>query len=246
MTALLSDYSGPFDPTSTFASFSRQALATLGREYLLNGHLQDRVGMPKVVIRHGLEPQVQIAIEEWMASSPIYSLRMQRALNFVGNDVSTVFKNLQLDIGAPHQFMDFQFRLDRPEYGEFWLSHCGALMDVEKYGEERVRQMCHDIEDPTFDATAGRDAPVHEDAPAPPAAARARPTAIRTAAGRCSSTARARSSRITRTSRSCSSRRRRTWRSTCPRATASRAAGPTTPVRSIPASSSRISRTARS
>jgi hypothetical protein len=70
-----------------------------------------------------------------------------------------VFKNLQLDIGAPHQFMDFQFRLDRPEYGEFWLSHCGALMDVERYGEERVRQMCHDIEDPTFDATAAATHP---------------------------------------------------------------------------------------
>jgi hypothetical protein len=156
---LRSSYAGAFDPTVGLASFSRQALATLGREYLLNGHLQDRVGMPKVVIRHGLEPQVQIAIEEWMASSPIYSLRMQRALNFVGNDVSTVFKNLQLDIGAPHQFMDFQFRLDRPDYGEFWLSHCGALMDVEKYGEERVRQMCHDIEDPTFDATAAATHP---------------------------------------------------------------------------------------
>src|SRR5258705_12478207 len=124
MSSLLSSYTGAFDPVVTLASFSRQALATLGREYLLNGHLQDRVGMPKVVIRHGLEPQTPIAIEEWMASSPIYSKRTQRALNFEGNDVSTVFKNLQLDIGAPHQFMDFQFRLDRPDDGEFWLSHC--------------------------------------------------------------------------------------------------------------------------
>src|ERR1700741_802755 len=130
MSPLLSSYAGPFDPSVSLASFSRQALATLGREYLLNGHLQDRVGMPKGVIRNAPEPQVKIAIEEWMASSPIYSMRMQRALNFVGNDVSTVFRNLQLDIGAPHQFMDFQFRLDRPEDGEFWLSHCGALMDV--------------------------------------------------------------------------------------------------------------------
>ena len=34
-----------------------------------------------------------------------------------------------------------------------------ALMDVEKFGEERVRQMCHDIEDPTFDATAAATHP---------------------------------------------------------------------------------------
>jgi hypothetical protein len=55
--------------------------------------------------------------------------------------------------------MDFQFRLDAPDYGEFWLPHCGALLDVEPFGEKRVRLMCHDIEDPTFDATAAATHP---------------------------------------------------------------------------------------
>jgi hypothetical protein len=159
MPELRASYAGSFDPALELAGLSRQALATLGREFLLHGHLQDRVGLPKLVIRFGIEPQVHVSIEEWMAASPIYSKRTQRALGFEGDDVSTVFKNLQLDIGAPHQFMDFQFRLDRPDYGEFWLAHCGALMDVEPYGEERVRQMCHDIEDPTFDATAAATHP---------------------------------------------------------------------------------------
>ena len=39
-------------------------------------------------------------------------------------------------------------------HGEFWLLHCGALMDTEPHGEQRVIGMCHTIEDPTFDATA--------------------------------------------------------------------------------------------
>jgi hypothetical protein len=52
---------------------------------------------------------------------------VQQALRFGGDDVGTIFKNLQLDIGAPHQFMDFQFRLDGPESGEFWLPHCIAI-----------------------------------------------------------------------------------------------------------------------
>ncbi len=156
---LLDHYSGPFDPDVTLASFGRQALAHLGREYLLNGHLQDRVGLPLVAKHFGVDAYVNFSIEEWMGASPIYSLRMQRAMNFEGHDVSTVFKNLQLDIGAPHQFMDFQFRLDRPEYGEFWLPHCGALADVEPFGERSVRLMCHDIEDPTFDATAAATHP---------------------------------------------------------------------------------------
>jgi hypothetical protein len=64
-------------------------------------------------------------------------------------------KNLQLDIGAPHEFMDFRYRLDDAEHGEFWLAHCGALLDVEPMGEAFVHGMCHAIEDPTFDATAG-------------------------------------------------------------------------------------------
>jgi hypothetical protein len=157
--ALRSSYTDAFDPRVGLADFSRQALADLGREYLLIGHLLDRVGIPLVMQRFGEEAQVRFSIEEWMGASPIYSLRMQRALGFEGHDVETVFKNLQLDIGAPPQFMDFQFRLDRPEYGEFWLAHCGALLDVEPFGERRVKLMCHDIEDPTFDATAAATHP---------------------------------------------------------------------------------------
>jgi hypothetical protein len=148
------DLSGRFNPELRLHHLSRPALAVLGREWMLNGHLQDRVGLPTVMGRAGHDVMGEIAIEEWMAASPTYSPRMQRALNFVGNDVSTIFKNLQLDIGFAHQFMDVRYRLDSPTYGEFWLARCGALMDVEPFGEGFVRKMCHDIEDPTFDATA--------------------------------------------------------------------------------------------
>ena len=143
----------------SLANRSRQELCILGREYLLIGHLQDRVGLPKATMLVGEEAQVKLAIDEWMGASPIYSLRTQQVLGFEGNDVGTVFKNMQLEIGAPPQFMDFQFRLDRPESGEFWLSHCGALLDVEPFGEKRVKRMCWDIEDPTFDATAAATHP---------------------------------------------------------------------------------------
>ena len=157
--ALRNDYSGPFDPDLTLADFSRRFLVRLGHEYLLIGHMLDRVGQPLVGMEHGVDAYVRSAIDEWMGASPIYSLRMQRLLDFEGDDVGTVFKNIQLEIGAPQQFMDFQFRLDSPDYGEFWLAHCGALMDVEPNGEDLVKLMCHDIEDPTFDATAAATNP---------------------------------------------------------------------------------------
>lgn len=156
---LRDSYAGPFDPRTTLADFSRQALSILGREYLLLGHLIDRIGLPLVVQRYGQGDQVRFSIEEWMGASPIYSLRMQRAMGFEGSSVETVFKNLQMEIGSPPQFMDFQFRLDSPEYGEFWLPHCGALLDIEPFGAKQVKLMCHDIEDPTFDATAAATNP---------------------------------------------------------------------------------------
>jgi hypothetical protein len=133
---------------------STDELAVLVREYLMAGHMIDRAGMPHVMAALGQDAFGPVAIEEWMGASPVYTKRMQRALGFEGDSVETIFKGMQFDIGAPHQFLDFRFRLDDHDHGEFWLDHCGALADVEPMGEDFVVTMCHDIEDPTFDATA--------------------------------------------------------------------------------------------
>jgi hypothetical protein len=140
--------------TSRYARLSREQLATLVPELLLIGQLIDRSGMAWCIQEFGREEMVQIAIEEWAAASPIYTKRMQKALKYEGVDVVTIFKGLQLDIGAPPQFMDFRYTVHDRWHGEFHLDFCGALMDVEPMGEDYVRGMCHDIEDPTFDATA--------------------------------------------------------------------------------------------
>ena len=140
--------------TSRYAELSRDELAILVPELLLIGQLIDRSGMAWCISNFGREEMLQIAIEEWMGASPIYTKRMQKALNYEGVDVITIFKGLQLDIGAPPQFMDFRYTVHDRWHGEFHLDHCGALLDVEPMGEDYVRGMCHDIEDPTFDATA--------------------------------------------------------------------------------------------
>jgi hypothetical protein len=85
---------------------------------------------------------------------------MQDTLGFSGDTVDVILKNIQLDIGAPPQYMDFQLRLIDGDHGEFSLGYCGALMDVEPMGEDWVRGMCHTIEDPTFDATAAATNPL--------------------------------------------------------------------------------------
>src|SRR5262245_25913899 len=152
---------------------SRAELAVLGREYMLFGHLLNRAALPHVHLQMGAAAREAVAIEEWMGASPIYTRRMQRCLGFAGDDVGTIFKGFQLDVGFPHQYMDVRYRLDAPERGVFWLQSCGALLEVEQYGEAAVRSMCHAIEDPTFDASAvatnprARCRPIHRPPRAP-------------------------------------------------------------------------------
>src|SRR4051794_36598196 len=139
---------------SRYAELDRSTLAVLVPELLLTGHLIDRSGMAYCIEKFGPDGMTQVAIEEWAGASPIYTRRMQRALDFVGTDVATIFKGMQLDVGAPPLFMDFRYDVRDAGYGEFTLASCGALMDVEPMGDELVVAMCHHIEDPTFDATA--------------------------------------------------------------------------------------------
>ena len=149
-----------FDPEFRLTDLTRDQLATLLREWLLHGHLQDRVGIP-LLFQYGVEREgaEQIAIDEWAAASPLYSLRMQDTLGFRGSTVDVILKNLQLDIGSPPQYMDFRLTYIDDDHAEFHLAHCGALMDVEPMGEDWVHGMCHTIEDPTFDATAAATSP---------------------------------------------------------------------------------------
>jgi hypothetical protein len=157
----------------TFAGLPQPVLARLVPELLLCGHLIDRSAMPHVIGMLGNDGVRDISVDEWMGASPIYTRRMRAALGYDGDDVETIFKGLQLDIGAPPQFMDFRYTLHDPHHGEFELAHCGALMDVEPMGDEIVNTMCHHIEDPTFDATAAatnpraRMRPIHRPPRAP-------------------------------------------------------------------------------
>lgn len=136
----------------TLDDLTHDELAAVVREYLLAGQLIDRAGMPTVIPR-GVDVMAAVAIDEWMGASPIYTKRMQRLLGFEEPTVATCLKGMQLDIGAPPEFMDFRMEVIDHRHGAFHLDHCGALMDVEPMGEEFVVAMCHHIEDPTFDAT---------------------------------------------------------------------------------------------
>lgn len=153
---------------SNHLKFSRLQLAQLGREYMLCAQFNSRTGYAALRMNHGEEAYKDIAIANWMGASPVYTGRMQRAMGFAGGtDVATIFKGLQLECGFTHQYFDVHFEVQAPDRGRFWLNSCGALLETEPRGPEAVKVMCHDIEDPTFNATAvatnprARMTPVH-------------------------------------------------------------------------------------
>lgn len=147
---------------------NRLQLAQLGREYMLCAQFNSRTGYAALRINHGDEAYKDVAIANWMGASPVYTRRMQKAMGFAGgSDVATIFKGLQLECGFTHQYFDVHFEVKASDSGRFWLNSCGALLETEPRGADAVKVMCHDIEDPTFNATAvatnarARMVPVH-------------------------------------------------------------------------------------
>lgn len=161
------DYSGDFDPDFRFEDLSKEALVRLVREYALIVHLLDRSTLIAVGMRYGQRVVEEIAIEEWKGASPVYTERVRQIMNIEGDGVSAIFKCLQLDPGFAQHYMDVEYELISETHGFFQLRSCGALLDVEPFGERSIKGMCHTIEDGTFDITAqavnpkARVRPVH-------------------------------------------------------------------------------------
>ena len=133
----------------------RDRLLAVAHEYMLLGMLSNQATLPQTLVAGGtLDDLNQVAIDLWMGASPVYTHRMRTLMGIEGDDVPAIMKALQLDVGFVHQYMQVHYQVNDPQHGEFWLEHCGALLNVEPFGEERVVGMCHTIEDPTFDATA--------------------------------------------------------------------------------------------
>ncbi len=139
----------------TLSSLTREQLAQLGREYMLAAQFNSRTGYAALQMYHGPEAYLETAIDNWMAVSPIYTQRMQRAMRTnTGSDIATILKGMQLECGLSHQYFDAGFEEASATEGFFWLNSCGPLLETEPRGQAAVKTMCHDIEDPTFDATA--------------------------------------------------------------------------------------------
>lgn len=153
----MDDYGGAFDPRFRLEQLSHEVLARLGREYMLFGHFHDRGLMPLLGRRFDRAEMTQVACDEWMGASPIYNRRVREMLGVPGDGVSAILKSLQLDVGFAHRYMDVRYELVDESLGYFWLPFCGAYQDVHtisRGSEPAIVQLCHHMEDPTFDETA--------------------------------------------------------------------------------------------
>ncbi len=155
--ARLDDYAGALEPEFAFERLAHDTLARLGREFMLFAHFHDRGLMPLLGARFGRGVMTEIACDEWMGSSPVYSRRLRDLLGVPGDGVSAILKALQVDVGFAHRYMDVRYELVDDTRGSFWLPFCGAYQDVHKIfrgAEAEIVRLCHHMEDPTFDATA--------------------------------------------------------------------------------------------
>ncbi|NNE73902.1 MAG: hypothetical protein HKN26_09575 [Acidimicrobiales bacterium] len=164
------DYAGPFDPDWTLDRLSRAALARLCRERMIVSMFHDRGLMSHIAMAVGQDATIRQADAEWMGSSPIYTARNKANLGITGDGADAALKSFQFDIGAPHHFLDFHFEYVDHDLGRFWLPFCGAhdyLRQISNNDPQLVTNMCHHMEDRTFDATLGvtnpklRAIPVH-------------------------------------------------------------------------------------
>ena len=143
------DYSGDFDPDFRYEDLSKEALVRLVREFALIAQLLDRSAFAAIGLRYGQRAVEELAIEEWRGASPIYGERLREIMGIEGDGIEAIFKVLQLDPGFPHHYMDVHYVVEDDHHGYFELRSCGALMDVEPWGDKMVTGMCHDIEDGT-------------------------------------------------------------------------------------------------
>ncbi len=161
------DYAGEFDPGFRYEDLSKEALVRLVREFALIVQLLDRSVFASIGMRYGQRAVEEIAVDEWRGASPIYTERIRKIMNIQGDGVPAIFKQLQLDPGFAQHYMDVRYEVVDETHGFFELRSCGALLDVEPFGDRAVTSMCHAIEDGTFDVTAqavnpkARIRPVH-------------------------------------------------------------------------------------
>ncbi|MBP1689121.1 MAG: hypothetical protein H6Q33_5264 [Deltaproteobacteria bacterium] len=125
----INDYSGPFLPDLALEDFSQPTLAVVCKEFTMADHLLNRSAHLCVRQLWGEEVMREIAAVEWAVAAQIYTVRLRRALDIRGTDMSAILKTLQVDPAFPPDYVKRGYRLVDDKHGYFWIEDCPLLAD---------------------------------------------------------------------------------------------------------------------
>lgn len=143
MAKELSDYRGEFDPKMTYNDFSKEQLVRLLYAWWNIGLRIDTLWHQIVSEKVSEKIARECDTEMWVRIAPEEIAFMRDALNVRGNDVASLWKVQQHDIGMPQGLFDLTWDLKNPNHGILTIHRCGGYERRLVFnGEEYCRWMC--------------------------------------------------------------------------------------------------------
>ncbi|MFC1943996.1 DUF6125 family protein [Chloroflexota bacterium] len=146
----LKDYSGPFNHHIKYEDFSKDALIKLLIEYSRT-HIITMGGWHDFIRwKYNDREAIDLDITQWLATAPLVTRFISRALDIQGNDVETWFKRLQMDPGLSLGIFDIEWDLKNPDHGIFTVNRCNTLEYLEREGKGYEVFLCQEEEPRNF------------------------------------------------------------------------------------------------
>ena len=152
MTEYLADYSGPFIPDFSHEKLSREALLKILKANSVYLRRLDATWYATVMKKRGNGLAFECDSEIWERFINYELDAVCRALNIRGNDLETVIKAVQ---ATPWMRMHKRtFEMMDKNRAVITFCNCRTLLNLEKEGTHRYRQVCHVLERRLFELTA--------------------------------------------------------------------------------------------
>lgn len=143
----LRDYSGELRPNLKMEDFSKEALV---RMWQAAGKLYvglDGLWYSLIRERYGEDVARELDAELWRREAPLEVRRHREAMNIWGEDVESVLKFVQVDIGAGGIFPEFKCELKDKNHGVLTIKRCLGLEYYERHGETEMQKHACEVLD---------------------------------------------------------------------------------------------------
>jgi hypothetical protein len=151
----LKDYSGSYIPDVEYDLFSREMLIKLIVELNRAVIMMDGFWQTRIAKMYGNEQGDALGTEVWSKEYPRHIIpRIMKVLNIQGNDVETLMKYWQLDPSMGKGVLKWEIELISKNHAVWTVTHCPALLYMEKEGKGREALACTKLEPAAIQAYA--------------------------------------------------------------------------------------------